>query len=81
MRCFPKIKVIAAAYGTAKKAINVTAVVQNIVDNGVDSLVINSSNMSDDPVPGVIKHFGMIYCIGEREESVACQEGERVHFI
>lgn len=75
-----KIKIIVASYGTTKKAINVTQKIQAIVDQGEDYLVVNEATLGD-PVPGEEKHFGMVYRIGEREESVACKEGERIHLI
>jgi hypothetical protein len=55
------ITVLAAVYGTTTKGNNVTALCQQIVDNGNDDILVNNTNMGGDPDPGVVKSFGILY--------------------
>lgn len=79
------INVLAAVYGTTTAGIDVTAICQNLVDNGEDDIPVNNTTMGSDPDPGVVKSFGIIYSDqqlnGGSPIALACQENATIDLM
>ena len=55
------IIIIGATYGTLIAGLDVTEVVQNIVNTGNDDILVTNDTMGGDPEFGVKKVFGVLY--------------------
>jgi hypothetical protein len=72
------ITVVQAAYGAVQGTSVVTAIVQDLVDQGKTTFVANNDTLGGDPAKGHDKHFAMNYKVGSTLFSFACKEGETV---
>lgn len=56
-----RITIIGATYGSLIAGLDVTEVVQKIVNTGNDDILVTNKTMGGDPEPGVTKVFGVLY--------------------
>lgn len=72
------VSIVAAAYGTQDRGADVTPVVQDIVRKGGMEIPVSNETLGGDPVPGIQKHFGIVYRKGGAPCARAALEGETV---
>ncbi|HAH62528.1 MAG TPA: hypothetical protein DCL73_10590 [Treponema sp.] len=72
------VTIIAAAYGTMSAGADVTPVVRDIVRGGSLAIPVSNETLGGDPVPGVQKHFGVVYAVKGRTYARAALEGETI---
>ena len=75
--------IVSAVYGTTAGGRDVTASVQGLVDAGgspgTGTPILASNALFGDPVPGVVKHFGVSWRgMDGALHQAACLEGESV---
>ena len=75
------LKIIAAAYGTSTKAVDVTARVIALTQQGNDTIRITNAAMGGDPVPGVVKQFGVVYSFEGKQFARCAMEGQTVDLV
>jgi hypothetical protein len=77
----PKITVVQAVYGAVQGVKEVTARVQELVNQGKTTFVANNNTLTpnSDPAQGHDKHFAMNYTVGSSHFAFACKENETVN--
>ncbi len=75
------IKVLAAVYGSKRKAKDVTMICQHLVDHGNDDIPVNNVQMGGDPSPGDAKYFGITYEVDGVVDQRAAKEGETIDLV
>lgn len=73
-----RITVVQAAYGAVQGSKVVTAIVQDLVDQGITSFKCDNATLGGDPAKGHDKHFAMNYRVGSSIFTAACKENETV---
>lgn len=73
-----QVTIIAAAYGTMAAGADVTPAVRDIIRRGILAIPVSNETLGGDPVPGIQKHFGVVYSVKGRMYARAALEGETV---
>ena len=74
-----QIQVLSANYGTSLISLDATSVIQNIVNTGQTSILVNNSFVGD-PVPGIVKQLRISFIYNGNTYNKTVNEGEYLSF-
>lgn len=70
-----RLEILWAFYGVQRQSVNVTGLLQNMVDDGRLAVAVNNRSMGGDPAVGADKMLIVVYRYDGREQAAAVGEG------